>query len=208
MKTAIALLFVSLSLCLAVKSRFSTSSSGEVCVFDYAKPFQGVESTSSSRPYISLGNALGAVGTDDFTITFRFRTSATDRLFDIAGNRQQGSHGNFIALRLANSRNGLLTFEIDQTSSGTNYIATTSKQEGLNDGQWHRVIITRKGTEINLIVDGVSNGAKTGGLTNVTGQYPFRLGKSYSGFANVAIDFQDVRFYPRHITAAELDTLF
>jgi len=39
-------------------------------------------------PFVAIGNgAVGTFGTSDFTVAFFFKTTSTDGLFDVLGNR-------------------------------------------------------------------------------------------------------------------------
>ena len=59
-----------------------------------------------------------------------------------------------------------------------------------------------------MYVDGSASDVKeTEGVTNITGQYPFVLGKSYSGFEPIEIDFDDFRIYDRAINDTEVSKI-
>jgi hypothetical protein len=173
--------------------------------------FDGVASVNSSVPSISFGNQAGNFGTDNFTVTFWFTTSSTpvNNLADILGNRQQGSQGDFFSVRL--SKTGIVVVELCDTSgNGNDYVETQSANSGLNNGEAHHVAVVRYGTDVLLYIDGVlSSQGTSGNPTDVTGVYPFKLGKSYSGFSPINISFDDLRiYYGTALSAAQVSSIY
>jgi len=126
---------------------------------------------------VNLGNSVGQFGTAPFTIAWSLKTSHKNRLFDVLGNRVEGSHGNFIAVRMTAA--GVVTVELDQDSWGANYVGLSSGA-GYNDGQWHHYVVTRDGTTVTLYIDGANAvSGKSAGVTNLANNKPFKLGPSY-----------------------------
>jgi hypothetical protein len=86
--------------------------------------FYRVVSLNSGVPTISLDKSFGEFGTGSFTLAFWFQTNGSSSLTDIIGNRQQGSYGNYLAIRLTSA--GIVTAELSQDTSGTNYVELQS----------------------------------------------------------------------------------
>jgi hypothetical protein len=173
--------------------------------------FDGIASVSSLVPSISFGNQAGNFGTANFTVAFWFTTDSTpvNNLADILGNRQQGSQGNFFSVRL--SKQGIVVVELCDTSgNGNDYVSTQSANSGLNDGNAHHVAAVRNGTQVTLYIDGVqSSQGSSGNPTNITGVYPFKLGKSYSGFSPIDITFNDLRiYYGTALSAGQVSAIY
>lgn len=156
------------------------------------QPFYGVVSLNTAVPTISLGNTVGAFGTGSFTLAFWFQTRGSSSLTDIIGNRQQGSYGNYLSIRLSSA--GVVTAELCEDTRGTNYVVLESAA-GLHDGHGHHFALTRAGSEVTLYIDGVVSSQATKSPASITGLYPFQLGISWPGFSPLTINFSDLRIY-------------
>jgi hypothetical protein len=145
---------------------------------------------------VDFGNAPGAFGTADFTVSFWVATtfSGTGQ-GDLIGNRIEGDRGNNFEGRLAG--NGFMNGGIDDN---VNFAAINSFTP-VNDGRWHNVVYARTGTTLSLYLDGSLDGSGTSdALVNILGDRPFKLGRSLpclSGFHSIPGVFDDVRIYGR-----------
>ena len=152
----------------------------------------------SNDSFVSFGTKIGQFGTNDFTVAFWLQTTEKYRYFDLAGNRTAGSHGNFLAIRQTGKHEsipeGIVSAEVDQDQNGTNYIGIQSQAKGLNDGNWHHIVVGRKGTSLKLYVDGVLSGCGSGkGVANINNGNPFKLGRSLVGVSDKFA--ADARYY-------------
>jgi len=162
---------------------------------------------------VSLGDEIGQFGRKDFTVCFWFKTSEKSRYFDIAGNRIDGSHGNFFCIRMTGIHEswpeGKIMTEVDENGNGLSYNSVESKAIGLNDGKWHHLLIARKGNSLKMFVDGEFSGGNEGnGIANIKNPNDFRLGRSYSGFENVGIEFHDFRIYEVALTEEDVMIIY
>ena len=172
-----------------------------------------IHTVNNNNPSIALESSYGKFGTDDFSISFWFNTKSKSRLFDIIGNREQGSHGNFICVRMTGKHDsideGKLCIEIDQDGNGLNYVGMQSKRGGYNDGEWHHVTVIRSKLDLILFVDGEEIiKESTKGVTDLTGQYTFKLGRSYSGFEAPEISFYDLKFHFYPLSGSEINEIY
>ena len=170
----------------------------------------------SDNSFVDFGTAIGQFKTNDFTVAFWFQTTETHRLFDVAGNRTAGSHGNFFIIRMTGNHEsmaqGTVYVEVDQNNKGLNYNAVHSSVAGLNDGQWHHIATVRKGKLLQLYVDGVlSNSQSVKGVANINNRKHFILGRSLSGHeTKFAADsrYSDLRVYDIALTEEQISSLF
>ncbi len=140
-------------------------------------PGAAVRLTGADNSYVSFGNGIGQFGRDDFTVALWVQTTDCTPLFDLVGNRASSGHGNFFGIRM--SGDGYVTAEIDEDSRGTDYIAVKSSQCGLNDGNWHSIIVTRCGGVLTLYIDGkASDTGSAKGTANINNRNVFKLGRS------------------------------
>jgi hypothetical protein len=169
------------------------------------QPFSGVVTVNSALPTISLGNSVGAFGTGNFTLAFWFQTNGSSAgLSDVIGNRQQGSCGNYLGVRLSNT--GVVSVDIMQDTSCTNWVELVSSS-GLNDGNGHHFAFVRSGSALTLYIDGAVSSSGSGTPASITGLYPFQLGVSYSGASPLSISFADLRIYYSALTATQITAL-
>ncbi len=166
-----------------------------------------VRITGADNSYVSFGSGIGQFGRDDFTVAFWFKTRDTSLAnADLVGNRASGGHGSFFAVRLTSD--GYVSAEVDQDSQGTNYIGIRSDKGGLNDGNWHSIIVTRIGRTLTLYIDGkASNSGSAAGTANINSNAVFKIGRSLvdNGNARFAPDaiFDDLAFWTYGMGAFE-----
>jgi hypothetical protein len=161
-------------------------SSGQIANVYWSYP--GLFSKSAPRisgqddSYIDFPAQAAQFGVKDFTIAFWVSTAETLQLFDLIGNRTAGSHGNFVSIRMTGSDGappGQITAEIDEDGNGKNYAFLQSTTTGLNDGQWHYVVLVREGPALHLFVDGFLEDSKTAaGIADLNNGNPLRIGRS------------------------------
>jgi len=167
----------------------------------------GVALGGNARSRVDLGTEAGQFGTRDFTVSLWFRTTTQHSNNELLSNRDNGSHGNFFNLRFAR---GKVVYELDQDTSGTNYVALESAP-GMNDGAWHHVVARRRGASATLFVDGrrAADGS-TGGVTNVDNGRDLEVGSSavageYDLYFHGAVD--EVAIFDRALSDDEASWL-
>ncbi len=171
-----------------------------------------VQINGADNSYVSFGNSVGQFGTQAFTVAFWFQsTDDSLSLADLIGNRAASGHGNFFAVRMSND--GYVSAEVDQDASGTNYIGFRSTQSGLNDGNWHHIVVTRSTRTLALYVDGaLSNSGTASGTANINNKVVFKVGRSLvdrstARFAPDAV-FDDVAIYSSALSASQVRSLY
>jgi len=174
-------------------------------------PGAAVRITGADNSFVSFGSSIGKFGTKAFSVAFWVQTIDTLANYDLIGNRADPSHGNFLAIRM--SGDGFVSAEVDQDSAGTNYIGIRSSQNGLNDGNWHHIVVTRSGKTLALYIDGqLSNSGTGAGVANINNGKAFKLGRSLvdantARFAPAAL-FDDVAIYNQAISASQVKSLY
>ena len=171
-----------------------------------------VHITGDDDSFVSFGNTVGQFGTQAFSVAFWFQTTDNSlSLADLIGNRAASGHGNFFAVRLTND--GHVSAEVDQDASGTNYIGFRSSQSGLNDGNWHHIVVTRSTRTLSLYVDGALSNSGTGrGTANINNKLVFKVGRSLVDpntprFAPAG-DFGDVTTYTSALSVSQVRSLY
>jgi len=174
-------------------------------------PGAAVRITGADNSYVSFGSSIGKFGTKAFSVALWVQTTDTLANYDLIGNRADPGHGNFFAVRMTGD--GFVTAEVDQDSAGTNYIGVKSSMNGLNDGNWHHIVVTRSGKTLSLYIDGsLSNSGTGAGAANINNGKAFKLGRSLvdsntARFAPAAL-FDDVAIYNTALTASQVKSLY
>ena len=166
-----------------------------------------LQPTASSQ--IDFSQPVGQFGTTDFSVMLWLKTTEQQRYFDIVGNRNSPSHGNFFSMRMTgndpNAPHGRISIEVDQDGNGTNYTHVESTIVNLNDGRWHHVAAVRGGPSLALYVDGMwagENAAK--GVANINNGNPFRLGASLAGGVSPGAVYCDLGIFDRQVNIQEI----
>ncbi len=171
-----------------------------------------VRITGADNSWVSFGGDVGQFGLRDFTVAFWFQTRDNSLpLADLVGNRAASGQGNFFAVRLTND--GYVSAEVDQDAQGNNYIGFRSVQGGLNDGNWHQVVVARKSNSLVLYIDGTfSNMGSANGVAYINNGVVFKIGRSLvdPGTARFALDavFDDLATYNDALSASQVNNLY
>jgi hypothetical protein len=146
--------------------------------------------TSSPTSYINIPNPL----TGDFTICFRLKTTDTsgsgDQWYFGKGlvDGEIGGPDNDFGVSLCA---GKIAFGIGNPDE------TINSATSVNDGAWHAIAVTRRGSEMKIYIDGVVNASgnlgPTGGRQQVTNLRIGMLATGANGSLSGQID--DVRLY-------------
>lgn len=124
----------------------------------------------------------GNPGLGDFTFAFSVLTTATVAQALWEKRQACDSEGtSFWGFRMASD--GEVGFEV-QDLNGQNYVDPVS-QAVVNDGLWHRVVVTRKGPTVRLFVDGIPQATRTSPSTaDISNDTRLRAGVSACDFAD------------------------
>lgn len=117
-----------------------------------------------------------------------------------------------------------LTFEICNTSQGSCGVSDNNKLSlysdkttpsavvstgSITDTEWHHVAVTRSGTNIKFYIDGVGAGTATVNANSYGADaLSVRLGKESSASAGLDGALDDIRFYGRALSDAEIGQLY
>jgi hypothetical protein len=161
--------------------------------------------------YADLGANIAQFGVGDFTIAHWIKTAFNSGLGDVIGNRVDGSHGNFVCARI--NAAGIVSFEVDQSSTGTNYVGVAATTP-VNNGAWHHLAYVRSGATVRIYVDGALQGTATaasGKPANIASSNSLRAGRrlpvDYAGYYSISATYDDVRVYGRALSASEITAL-
>jgi hypothetical protein len=208
--------------------------SGGASVFDAVGAVTGSLGTSASldgsavtltpsfahdlTSYVDFGAAIGQLGTSDFTIAHRYKTTFATAgvLGDILGNRADPGHGNFMSVRVNGS--GHISLEIDEDAAGTGYVGISTSSYPLNNGAWHHLAYVRQGATVKLYVDGVlaaSGSTASGQPTNLTSATSYRIGRRIGSccgewrttYRTIPGSYDDLRFYSSALSDADIAEL-
>ena len=165
-----------------------------------------------ANSFATFGNNIDQFKTNDFSVAFWFRTQEKSRLFDLAGDRTAGSHGNFLAIRMTGKHEsvpeGTVMVELDQDNQGSNYISIQSTTNRLNDGNWHQIAVVREGKSLTLYIDSkLEKTASANGITNISNNNAFKLGRSYADFPNAVVQYDNLCFYNRALSVDKIKIL-
>jgi hypothetical protein len=165
-----------------------------------------VHITGSDSSYVDLTKNVGQFGINSFTVGFWIKTTETNFISDLMGNRTTDNDGNFFCFRMSgigvpSLPEGTVTAEIDQ-ADGKNHIWLASNVSGLNNGKWHHVAAVRYYNWFTLFVDGKVAARYTqpdGGVCNINNENLFKIGRSLvnPNIPKLTPDalFADVRVY-------------
>ncbi len=126
-----------------------------------AGPYAGTQSFAFDGSNGLSIPGLAQLNGNDFTVSFDLNTTeAADAAHpvDLIGYRTSCSLSNFFDVRLgASAPSGGVLVEFD-TSAGATVLRSAN---GITDGSWHHVSITRSGTSVTLSVDGVQEASSS-----------------------------------------------
>jgi hypothetical protein len=167
----------------------------------------------SDDSYISLDGEIGQFGTKDFTVAFGAKIAATERLVELLGNRTAAGHGNFFCIRV--TPEGKVSAEVDQDSSGTNYIWLCNQPNnpsGLDNDTWHHITVVRQQRTLKLYIDGRFSGEGTAsGVANIANGNELRVGNLNPGGNGSAstptAEFEDLRIYAQALSNQQVSEL-
>jgi hypothetical protein len=178
---------------------------------------EGVHLNGSNSSYVSFGKSVGQFGTNDFSVYLEFKTNEKHRLFDIVGNRVACSNGNFLSIRMSGKHEtapeGMVVAEVDEDTSGKNHIGVDSKKVGLNDGNWHALVVVRISKNLSIYIDGDldNTGKSANGIANINNGNVFKLGRSCvnNGLFTPNAVYRNLRVYEnRALTKSEIKAMF
>ncbi|MBS0192609.1 MAG: LamG domain-containing protein [Phycisphaerales bacterium] len=159
---------------------------------------------------VQCGNTAGNFGTGDFTVAFWILNPSQIAALEVMSKRSTCNYGSQFDIRGGSGENGAnMYFEAYTNSSASNRMLVFAS-ELLND-RWHHIVYRRKGTSATAARDGiVISSVTTSGVTNInnTAQLRFAGGPcvGFDGTIRFTGLLDDIRFYDRYLTDAELRT--
>lgn len=118
--------------------------------------------------YITIpDSSLLAYGSNDFTISFRYKPAAlpTTSDYDVFYSQRTTNNNNIVYLRLRNVA-GVYKWEFEQYQSGFN-IQVTANANTLNTGTWYHFALTKSSGNYMFFQDGVQIGATQNDTTAI-----------------------------------------
>ncbi len=170
-----------------------------------ALDFDGVDG------YVNFNNTIGNFGTDDFSVTFWFRTDSNQPETVMVKRVFCGAHSFFeVSMSDGATPTGHMNVEVYETND--NHNSMYSKQR-LDDNQWHLIIIMRQGVETCLYIDGsLDNNDSSTQIVNVSNSASFRLCdgpcRSVGNTDFFSGELDEVLIYNRALTATEVQYLY
>jgi len=149
--------------------------------------------TSSPTSYINIPNPLSG----DFTICFRLKTTDTSGTvrqwyngIGLVDGEIGGTTDDFGVALCA----GKIAFGLGKMNVNTDL--TLFSSTNVNDGVWHAIAVTRRGSEMKIYIDGVENASSTNGPTAARNVSILRIGRVPTN-SNPSLNGQidDVRLY-------------
>ncbi|MDG2201255.1 MAG: DUF1553 domain-containing protein [Phycisphaerales bacterium] len=143
---------------------------------------------------------------DDFTVSFRFRTDAPDRL---DRDRSWWMGRGLVSAEVPGIVHdwGLSLQDDGRLSAGTgNPEITMNSQPGFNDGQWHHVAMTRTARtgDLRLYIDGTLAAQDTGTTEPLTAPESVLIGRVFDGYPEFTGDIEQVTFHERALPHREI----
>ncbi|TKC09891.1 PKD domain-containing protein [Pedobacter polaris] len=168
----------------------------------------------STGGFIVPDNEAMNFGTGDYSVSVWVKTSTTTRGMIWQESGAKGSKDNQTWVRILNSATQVTSFSTEDEINGSS-IHLNNANDGavasMNDGAWHHIVTTRKGTLTAIYIDGVKiKEATASGIKNVSNQSPFKVGLQegtggYNNQYNGLMD--DLIIYKKALTQAEVTAL-
>jgi hypothetical protein len=155
-----------------------------------------------ANSYFDFGDALGALGTSDFSLVVWMNASQAG-IRDFLGNRDSSSGGQYLGIRMSNT--GFLSAEVYGSNAPGGGLSSPTFVGG---GEWHHVVLRRSGATLTWFVDGAQAGTGAiDGVPNISSTTHFLFGKSpfndqYTNYATGSID--DLRLYDYALESCEV----
>ena len=161
----------------------------------------------------AVNSAVGNVGTGDFTVSAWIKiTGLNGTNQNVVAKRGVTGNSSFYDLYVTNS--GYLAAEVCSNTSGANYLSYQETTKIVNNSAWHQVAMVRHADVISLYVDGALAGSSptgTGvGTANLSNSSPLVFGSllPYGTTYSMKGIGDELRLYPRALTAAEITSLY
>ena len=169
--------------------------------------FNGVDSQ------VRFGNTVGNFGTNDFTIDFWIRTTAT-RLESVIEKWPVCGHASMFTVRMGGPGVGAgkLNAVLEQDEVGSNQNSLISARQ-VNDGLFHHVALVRKSTSATFYIDGILDStASSPGITRISNSVDLVAGRSVcvgiDGTANFTGQLDEISIYNRPLSLAEIQSIY
>ena len=168
-------------------------------ILGYAAMFDG------NGDYIS-GPSVG-LGTEDFTVSFWFKTTDTDGYMLDARKGSDYEQGYYLISY--NIPSEQIYFGLDSTTGSSQAHSSSS----MADDSWHMATGVRANTEIILYIDGVEVDRDTTSSSIDVDSPPIYLGRRYTKSTNGSYHYydgliDDFRLYNRALSADEVQELY
>src|ERR1051326_680091 len=156
-----------------------------------------------------FGNIIGNFGTNDFTIEFWLRTTAS-RLESLIEKYPTCGPASEWYIRLNNGKLGAEMMS-DTVFSDHNVVVS---QRSINDGLFHHIAFLRRETNVAFYIDGALDASSnsTGGITRLNNNTDFVAGRSVcvgvGGTSPFTGQLDELSVYGRALSASEIQEIY
>jgi hypothetical protein len=156
--------------------------------------------------YVEFPADAGNFGTNDFTIGFWMRSDAESCA--LLGKRPACNCDQLVFWDMRAGR-GIVGFE---ARSGNGEWVQLRGEANVGDGRFHHVAVTREGKDFAIYIDGIVKHRATVGVTELRNNTPLQAGTNpcigVDGTVPYRGQLDEIRFYNRALTTAEIEALF
>lgn len=162
-----------------------------------------------NNSHVNFGSSIGNFGTGDFTISHWVKTTATtpQAFFEKRPACNMDFGTSWWGIR------GPAIFGIEVAGPRNEFFTGLQTKKTLNDGAWHHLAWTRRGTSLSVYVDSVlDNVATTPGIANINNSTDTKLGVSScdgvdgTGPFNGSAD--EIKIFDRALSGDEVQAMY
>jgi hypothetical protein len=152
-------------------------------------------------------------GTDDFTVSFWFKTTDSGGFFiDERGNNQQTGGDRGFGTLVHPTDSGISFGLADGSGTSAGQAVCKPATTAYQNGQWHHAVDIRQGNRVRMFIDGQLIHEASGNLIDIGVPNPLTIGTRFrytSGSDNwLAGCLDELRIYNRALTAGEIWQLY
>jgi uncharacterized repeat protein (TIGR02543 family) len=173
--------------------------------------FDGVDDS------VSFGNTVGNFDTNDFTVEFWMRTTATDHE-SVIEKWPVCTHSSMWSIRIGSiapwSGPGRLEAAISSDTGGSDLNAISAGR-AINDGLFHHVALVRQGTNLVFYIDGVldvETNVMSGSVSRINNTADLVMGRSVcvgvDGTTPFTGQMDEVSIYNRALSDSEIQAIY
>jgi hypothetical protein len=170
--------------------------------------FNGIDSQ------ISFGNTVGNFDTNDFTVEFWIRTTAT-RLESVIEKWPTCGYSSMWEIRIGGASGPGRLNAVTESDTAGNDVNAISAGRAINDGLFHHVAFVRRGTNLVFYIDGVldvASSASSGTVSRINNTANLTAGKGVcvgiDGTSPLTGQLDEITLYNRALSASEIQGIY